>query len=130
METLKTIMLTRKNTTEAANAFKESMKEIYKNGEAANIQMVKSDKDDRILEPSILVPNVARFSKFFTKLKKCDPMQADFEFNDSELEAQVGLCNMQVAFSGGAQKFLMIEPKGNKIIFALVGKAFYEQNSK
>lgn len=121
---MREIVLTHRklNKTEQIDLVNQ-LKAAYDDDENGCLVTVKDDHEDEPLE-AVLVPLGMPYDELFREIIGDGAVQMDFNWDDTELSAQLGLCIIQHAL-GGKRSFLL----GNDedIYFALVSRDLFEE---
>jgi hypothetical protein len=119
------IKLTRKDTPAAKAKLLDQLKAAHADKKNATLLKVADDEEE--IE-AVLIPHQQAFSRIFTKIARSkDTIKSDFQWDDHELEALLGLGAIQV-FDRKVSMLLVDIRKKSKFIFALVDKEFFEAN--
>src|ERR1051325_4684129 len=117
---MRLIQLTRKDTPDAKAKLVQELQEAYadkKNAALLKVFPHPDDEDDETVE-AVIVPNHPEFSALFKTISKSKgTRKSDFQWNDPELEALLGLGAMQVNFQTDANLLLVDTKKKDAIIF-------------
>ena len=128
---MRLIQLTRKHNPTAKAKLVQELEEAYADKKNATLLKVlphPDDADDETVE-AVIVPHQSEFSDLFKTISKSKgTRKSEFQWNDPDLEALLGLGAMQVNFQADANLLLVDTKKKGEIIFAIVTKAFYDSN--
>jgi hypothetical protein len=128
---MRLIQLTRKDTPAAKAKLLQELEDAYADKENAALLKVlphPDDDDDETVE-AVIIPHHSEFSDLFKTIAKSKgTRKSEFQWNDPELEALLGLGAMQVNFQADANLLLVDAEKKSEVIFAIVTKAFYDSN--